>query len=1440
MARNRLEVSLEVGAEDGIRKLRATKTEMKDVRDAANDAERGVDKFGDELTETGRKADGYGRSMNRAGKETDALARVASGAVGRLASMGAAAAGAAAGLAAVGTVRISTDFEREFSQVNTLLDDASFNAGALNDNIAGLKTGLRELRAQSGDSFANLSKGLFDLVSAGVAAEDAIRVLNDANVLAKAGVTDVSVAVDGLTTTINAYGESAQRSEILSAKFFTAQKFGKTTVEELARGLGQVAPLAAQLGVSLDELFASQAAATSAGIRQSEAFTGLKAALTNIVKPAKDAADEADRLGVAFDASALKAKGLTGFLADIQASADFTDESFQKLFGSAEALNFVLAVTGGGAEVYAKTLRELGDETKSVITLNEAYKDAVSTADQANKEFAGSLDQLAVIAGEAGALEAYTGIVRELTEVLRSDAAKDFAANFGGAMKEAADAAAGLLAILRDIQEVTAFAGREGTPVNAALGVIGFLDRATPFGGARAAVGDAFDGLAARGREDRALKSTDVIASDIPDDIAEIVSAIGDADDAARLFQERLEALGEGSVLGGALTAFDGLIGKLSKTQDQAALTAESVETIGEAGKSAATITQALFQDEIARSQQLLAAAKSSIADYERLTREFKIQDEIKKVIDDLTTSGVEFDQKTVEVSVRTIIDTTEAAEALVEAAEGFGKRLDMAADEFARQAQVRSDALSNARDALGGRSAADPIYRSLLETLREDRRELISAIERQAVEQRRALTSDDKDRIAEAEAEQQAIEEAIRNGSREGVAEGLRGLEAVFYGIERAFSQIDYGFAQLQDGLGDLKDNLLKGIGSLASGGANVVSGIGSGLSKIFGDAASGLSSVLGSIGGALGAAGAAASAVATAVSFFKDLFGQRSDFTAQAVFNPVTGQVAGTGQDKGAEANAKARDAFLESALNLTEQLTDLTGGRLANNPATSANEAFLNVAFRNDRKTGDPFIDLGYQGANGEPAGGGRFTDVQEALDAALRLTIGALKDGNDALVSYAKAAAAAGRDSDEIIDGLTALSDIAKLSADPLSDVEQQLKQISDVIDPVREDLKALGLSIAGLDEAAQKANRSVGSNFIDRIQEDVDRLTNATLADFKALLKDQAQDIKDAQTLLSLGAITPDEFRLVGQRNALAQTKFFEGLDQDALNDLGDYLGLIRENGGETAVALLLFNQELDRTKESLTSGLSKMREEADRFFAAAEANFELSSDIRRRLSEETGTEQLATFRAELQGLLIQAQGGDVAAAEKAPEVAQQFIELAERVFQGSAGLGQARDFVTDILDQVGTAAQGFGNERVDAISLAEQQVSLIDDIKELLGAPDPALGVLESILANGELQSATLRDLLDQYVQLAYDSPSQNFTPGQVQQAAQQFVIPSDLKITNTVTTEAPGTALAINNAAAQARQDAETTREIMISQERRLNEMQEAITKLDATLRRA
>lgn len=273
------------------------------------------------------------------------------------------------------------EFEKGFTEVVTLLDSQAIQG--ITGGIDALKEGVIDLRAESGQTFDTLNKGLFDLVSAGIAAGDAIEVLGVAVDLALAGATNTAIAVDGITTALGAFGTEAGTAEEIAQKFFTAQKAGKTTIEELSRSIGFVASTAAASGVSFEELLASVSAATVAGIRTRSAFTGLRAALSNILKPTADAQAEAERLGVQFDAAALRSQGFVGLLKEVANSADFTQDSLIKLFGSIEGLNFAQSLVNDNFAKTDNILSSLNDEQE----LNENFNNAI-IAQQSTLAFA--------------------------------------------------------------------------------------------------------------------------------------------------------------------------------------------------------------------------------------------------------------------------------------------------------------------------------------------------------------------------------------------------------------------------------------------------------------------------------------------------------------------------------------------------------------------------------------------------------------------------------------------------------------------------------------------------------------------------------------------------------------------------------------------------------------------------------------------------------------------------------------------------------------------------------------------------------------------------------------------------------------------------------------------------------------------------------------------
>jgi len=315
-------------------------------------------------------------------------------------------------------------FEKTFTNVQTLLDKSSFSAKSLAEGVNELKKGVLDLGAASGESLQDLNQGLFDIISATGDAENAMGVLQAATNLAIAGGTNVAVAVDGLTTSIKAFGLETSDAQSIAEKFFQAQKGGKTTVEELASSIGLVASTAAAYSVSLDEVLAASSAATLAGQTTKATMTGLKQVFVSISKPTKEAADEAKRLGIEFSSAALRSKGLEEFLGDLTTANGFTKESIEKLFGSVEAQGLVFALAGEQSADFTKQIKLLADEQAAAATFADALAVKQATTERATARMGVAMQSAAVIFGEAFA-PAVNAIADALTTLARKFASLD-------------------------------------------------------------------------------------------------------------------------------------------------------------------------------------------------------------------------------------------------------------------------------------------------------------------------------------------------------------------------------------------------------------------------------------------------------------------------------------------------------------------------------------------------------------------------------------------------------------------------------------------------------------------------------------------------------------------------------------------------------------------------------------------------------------------------------------------------------------------------------------------------------------------------------------------------------------------------------------------------------------------------------------------------------
>lgn len=292
----------------------------------------------------------------------DSFGKVAVKAGEMAAAIGTAAVSAAI---ALGTkaVQAASEFEDAFAAVNTLLSDTT--------DIDAYKQSIIDLSNKTGVSVSELSKAVYQAMSAGVDEAKAVQFAATSLRLAEGGFTDAATAVDILTTAINAYGLSTEEAEALSDKLITTQNLGKTTVNELASSMGKVIPIAAAYGVDIDNLTASYAQLTKGGIGTAEATTYMRQMFTELADNSKEVSKIiTEETGSSFAELMEQGYSVADVLQILSDSVDGDTTAFSNLWGSTTAGTGALAILNQGTEAYNETL---GAMQESLGATESAY-----------------------------------------------------------------------------------------------------------------------------------------------------------------------------------------------------------------------------------------------------------------------------------------------------------------------------------------------------------------------------------------------------------------------------------------------------------------------------------------------------------------------------------------------------------------------------------------------------------------------------------------------------------------------------------------------------------------------------------------------------------------------------------------------------------------------------------------------------------------------------------------------------------------------------------------------------------------------------------------------------------------------------------------------------------------------------------------------------------
>lgn len=285
-------------------------------------------------------------------------------------------AAAATALLVVGKKAISnaTAFEKQMSNVATLLDgDVKARVAELSDEVLAVSNA-------TGMATADLTDGLYQVVSAFGDSADAASQLEIAAKAAIAGNASTTDSINMLSSVTKGYGDtSAEAMQKAADLAFETVKLGQTTFPELASSIGRVIPLAQTMGVTQEELFGATATLTGVTGGTAEVMTQLRGTMQGFLTPTDQMTKAIKRAGYANATAMLESEGLQGTLELLKKSVGGNEMAFANLFGSVEAKNAVLALTGAQAENLTEKTQAMYEATGAANRAFEAQTDNVDS-----------------------------------------------------------------------------------------------------------------------------------------------------------------------------------------------------------------------------------------------------------------------------------------------------------------------------------------------------------------------------------------------------------------------------------------------------------------------------------------------------------------------------------------------------------------------------------------------------------------------------------------------------------------------------------------------------------------------------------------------------------------------------------------------------------------------------------------------------------------------------------------------------------------------------------------------------------------------------------------------------------------------------------------------------------------------------------------------------
>ena len=300
---------------------------------------------------------------------------------------------AVGGIAAVGAgLKASFDMAREFEQS---MADVAAITGATGDDFEALSDLARDMGATTAHSATAAAEGIQFLGMAGFSTDQIMTALPATLGLASAAGMELGAAADISSNILSGMGMSAGDLDGVVDKLAQTSRNANTDVGQLGEAFKMVGPTAAAAGLSFDDTTTSLGLLANAGLQGGIGGSSLNSALRSMINPSKEAASEAQKLGLTFLDANGKMLPMSNILTQLEDKSVTTQQSFE-IFGTegARAINALRAQGITAFTALDKKIKESGGVAQDMADTR------LGSFDGAMKKLSSGMSEFGISVGE--------------------------------------------------------------------------------------------------------------------------------------------------------------------------------------------------------------------------------------------------------------------------------------------------------------------------------------------------------------------------------------------------------------------------------------------------------------------------------------------------------------------------------------------------------------------------------------------------------------------------------------------------------------------------------------------------------------------------------------------------------------------------------------------------------------------------------------------------------------------------------------------------------------------------------------------------------------------------------------------------------------------------------------------------------------------------------